>query len=146
MASLNHCTFIGNLGRDPEVRYTAAGRAVANFNIACTEKWTDRDSGETQERTEWVRVQVWGKQAENVGQFLKKGSPAYVAGQMRTRKYTDREGTERTVTEIVANQVVFLGSGGAGYKPKDGDAPPRDTGVSGPSDSPPPDFDDDIPF
>lgn len=156
MASLNHCTFIGNLGADPDVRYTPGGTAVANFRIACTEKWKDRESGETKEETEWVRITAWSRLGEIAGEYLKKGSQVYIAGRMKTRKYTDKEGVERYTTEIIATELKMLGTrDGGGYRPKDEDAPPearRGQGGGAPrtpppqSGMPPDDFDDDIPF
>ena len=107
MAALNKVQVIGNLGRDPEMRYTANGRAVANFSVAVNRKWTDQD-GQTHEDTEWVRVSCWEKTAENVAQYLGKGSLVYVEGRLQTRKYQDKEGNDRQSTEVVAQQVIFL--------------------------------------
>jgi single-strand DNA-binding protein len=112
MASVNKAIIIGNLGKDPEVRFTGPGNAVANFTVATNEKWTDKASGQPQERTEWHRVVVWGKQAEHCGQYLKKGRPVYVEGRIQTREWTNKDGVKQYTTEIVANQVVFLGSKG----------------------------------
>lgn len=109
MASLNHCTFIGNLGRDPEVRYMPSGEAVASISIACTEEWKDKTSGEKKSATEWINVKFFGKLAEIAGQYLKKGSSVYVSGSMKTRKYTDRAGVEKYATEIKGDQMVMLG-------------------------------------
>ena len=152
MASLNLCQFIGNLGADPEVRYTPNGTAVANLSVAVNEKWKDA-SGEKQERTEWVRVQAWGKLAEICGEYLRKGAPVYVAGRMQTRKWQDKEGNDRYTTEIVMQQMQMLGTkDGGGYQPKDEDVPPEARrGANPPSAAAqaeaPPDFDDqDIPF
>lgn len=103
MKAVNKCTFIGNLGSDPEVRYTQDGTAVANFSIACTEKWKDG------EHTEWVRLVFWAKLAEIVGKYLKKGDPIYVEGQQRTRKYQASDGSDRYITEIRVNDLVMLG-------------------------------------
>lgn len=105
MASLNKCMFIGNLGRDPETRIVGSN-TVCNFSIACTEKWTK--DGQQHERTEWVRVQVWGRQADACAQYLKKGSQVYVEGRMQTREY-EKNGEKRYATEINASNVVFLG-------------------------------------
>lgn len=156
MASLNRCEFIGNLGRDPELRYTPSGQAVANFSIACNESWKDKESGEKQERTEWIRLQAWGRLAEIAGEYLKKGAQVYVAGRMQTRKY-EKDGEEKYITEVVMTELKMLGSreGGGGYQPKDEDAPPEARRSGGrtdasqrqkslPTDAPP--FDDDIPF
>jgi single-strand DNA-binding protein len=108
MASVNKVILIGNLGRDPEVRYTQGGTAVANFTMATTDAWQDQ-SGEKKERTEWHRIVVWGKQAEVVGEYLRKGRPVYVEGSLQTREWTDREGQKRYTTEVRAQRVQFLG-------------------------------------
>ena len=108
MASLNKVILIGNLGRDPEVRYTQNGSAVANFTLATNEVWTDK-AGERQERTEWHRIVVWGKQAEIVREYLAKGRQVYVEGSLQTRQWDDREGNKRTTTEIKAARVLMLG-------------------------------------
>lgn len=113
MASLNKVFLIGNLGADPEVRFTANNTAVANFRIATTEVWNDK-SGERQERTEWHRIVVWGKQAEHCGEYLKKGRSVHCEGRIQTREWEDREGQKRYTTEIVADRVTFLGSRGDG--------------------------------
>ncbi|AKU92154.1 Single-stranded DNA-binding protein [Vulgatibacter incomptus] len=105
-------TLLGNLGADPEIRYTPGGQAVANFRLATTDSWADKGSGQKQERTEWHRVVVWGKLAELCGEYLKKGRQCYVEGRLQTREWQDKDGQKRFTTEIVANQVVFLGSGG----------------------------------
>jgi single-strand DNA-binding protein len=108
MASVNKVILVGNLGRDPEVRYTTSGTPVANFTMATTDRWTD-PSGERKERTEWHRIVVWGKQAEIVGEYLRKGRQVYVEGSLQTREWTDREGNKRTTTEIRAQRVQMLG-------------------------------------
>ena len=108
MASINKVILIGNLGRDPEVRYMPEGGAVANISIATTDTWKDK-SGEKQERTEWHRVAFFGRLAEIAGEYLKKGSQVYVEGSLRTRKWQDKEGQERYTTEIVANEMKMLG-------------------------------------
>jgi len=108
---LNRCEFIGNVGQKPEVKFTTAGMAVANFSLACNEKWKGKD-GQPQERTEWVRVVAWGKTAELVGEYLDKGRQVYVTGKMQTREWTDKEGAKRYTTEINAETVLFLGSKG----------------------------------
>jgi len=108
MASLNKVILIGNLGRDPEVRYTQNGSAVANFTLATNEVWTDK-GGERQERTEWHRIVVWGKQAEIVREHLTKGKQVYVEGSIQTRQWDDREGNKRQTTEIKALRVLMLG-------------------------------------
>lgn len=110
---VNKVILIGNLGADPEVRFTPGGQAVANFRIATNESWTDKQ-GQRQERTEWHRIVVWGKLAELCGEYLKKGRQAYVEGRLQTREWTDKEGKKNYTTEIVANTVQFLGGGGGG--------------------------------
>src|SRR5437016_53302 len=109
--SVNKALLIGNLGKDPEVRFTASGRAVARFPVATSEVWNDAE-GQRQERTEWHNVVVWGKQAETCGQYLAKGRQVYVEGSIRTRQYDDKEGNRRYITEIIAQRVQFLGGGG----------------------------------
>lgn len=112
MASgVNKVILIGRLGSDPEVRYTSAGGAVANFNMATNESWTDK-SGQKQERTEWHRIVVWGKLAELCGQYLSKGRQAFVEGRLQTRDWADKDGVKRYTTEIVAQTVQFLGGQG----------------------------------
>ena len=142
MSGVNKVILIGNLGANPELRYTAGQQAVANLRIATTEKWTDK-SGQKQEATEWHRVVVWGKQAEIVGQYLTKGRQVFVEGSIRTRQWQDQQGQKRYTTEIVARNVQMLGSRG--------ERGPDDAGVTVPSDeSLPSEFgggpDDDIPF
>jgi single-strand DNA-binding protein len=111
MSSLNKVMLIGNLGRDPEIRYTQNGTAVANFTMATTDRWTD-GTGERREKTEWHRIVVWAKQAEIVGEYLKKGRQVYVEGSLQTREWTDREGQKRYTTEVRAQRVQMLGSRG----------------------------------
>ena len=121
MASVNKVFLVGNLGADPEVRYTANGGAVANFRIATTDVWNDK-SGQRQERTEWHRIVVWGKQAEHCGEYLRKGRAVHVEGRLQTREWEDKEGQKRFTTEINADRVTFLGGrgegggGGGGYE------------------------------
>ena len=112
MGSLNKVMLIGNLGRDPEVRYTTSGTAVANFTMATTDRWNDPSSGEKKERTEWHRIVVWGKQAEIVGEYLRKGRQVFVEGSLQTREWTDREGNKRYTTEVRAQRVQMLGRPG----------------------------------
>ena len=109
MASVNKAILIGNLGKDPEVRYMPSGEAIANITLATTDTWKDK-SGEKQERTEWHRVSFFGRQAEVVGEYLKKGSQIYVEGRIQTRKWQDKEGQDRYTTEIVADRMQMLGS------------------------------------
>ena len=116
MASVNKVILLGNLGRDPETRYTTGGDAVTNLNIATSEQWKDK-SGEKQERTEWHRVVLFGRQAEIAGEYLKKGRSVYIEGRLQTRKYTDKEGVEKYSTEIVADRMQLIGGareGGGG--------------------------------
>jgi single-strand DNA-binding protein len=115
MASVNKVILVGNLGRDPEVRYSPDGAAISNFSIATTDSWRDKATGEKKESTEWHRIVFFGKTAEIVAQYLKKGSAVYVEGALRTRKWTDKEGQERYTTEIVGDRMQMLGgrSGGS---------------------------------
>jgi single-strand DNA-binding protein len=123
MASVNKVILVGNLGRDPEVRYTPDNNAIANFSIATTDSWKDKTTGEKQERTEWHRIVFYGRTAEVVGEYLKKGSAVYVEGRLQTRKWTDKEGQERYTTEIVGDRMQMLGGrgggGGGGSAPMD---------------------------
>jgi single-strand DNA-binding protein len=148
-SGVNKVILVGNLGKDPEVRYTPGGQAVANFTIATNDAWTDK-SGQKQERTEWHRIVVWGKLAELCGEYLSKGRQVYVEGRLQTREWTNKEGAKQYTTEVVANQVVFLSGGerGQGRGASRGSAPAEDFG-------PPPTMDDsggakpaedDIPF
>ena len=108
---LNRCDFIGRLGKDPEIRYTPNGTAVANFSIAVGEKWKDKNTGEQKEKTEWIRVVAFGKLAEICGEYLEKGKQIYLSGKLQTREWDDKEGNKRYTTEIVANQIQTLGDG-----------------------------------
>ena len=110
MASVNKVILVGNLGRDPEVRYTPGGAAIANISIATTSQWKDKGTGEQREETEWHRVVFNGRLAEIAGQYLRKGSQVYVEGSLRTRKWTDQSGVEKYSTEIRADQMQMLGS------------------------------------
>ena len=112
MAGVNKVILVGNLGRDPEVRYTASGTPVANFTMATTERWNDPTSGERKEKTEWHRIVVWGKQAEIAGEYLRKGRQVYVEGSLQTREWTDREGNKRQTTEVRAQRFQMLGRPG----------------------------------
>jgi single-strand DNA-binding protein len=114
MASVNKVILIGNLGRDPEVKYTQNGTAVANLSVATNEVWTDK-AGQKQERTEWHRVVVWGKQAQVLGEHLSKGKQVYVEGSLQTRSWDDRDGNKRYTTEVRAVRVLMMGraEGGA---------------------------------
>ncbi|WP_200261226.1 single-stranded DNA-binding protein, partial [Halorhodospira neutriphila] len=116
---INKVILIGNLGRDPEVRYTASGSAVANVTLATSESWRDRQTGEQQERTEWHRLVFFGRLAEIAGEYLRKGSKIYVEGRLQTRKWQDQNNQDRYTTEIVANEMQMLDSrGGGGAAPR----------------------------
>ena len=158
MASVNKVILLGNLGRDPETRYTTGGDAGTNLNIATSEQWKDK-SGEKQERTEWHRVVLFGRQAEIAGEYLKKGRSVYIEGRLQTRKYTDKDGVEKYSTEIVGDRMQLIGGGrdsggGAGGDAefasagpstttrREGAAPKPAAGAKKNVD----DFDDDIPF
>lgn len=108
MSDLNHCTFIGRVGKDPETRYITNGDAVTSFTIACTDRWKDKASGEKKENTEWVRCIAWRQLAEISSQYLAKGSLVFVSGKMQTRKWTDKNGQERYTTEIVVDKMQML--------------------------------------
>lgn len=110
MASVNKVILIGNLGRDPEVRYTPSGSAVASVSIATTRSWKNKDSGEKVEETEWHRVVFYDRLAEIADEYLAKGKPVYVEGRLKTRKWTDKDGVEKYTTEIVVEQMQMLGS------------------------------------
>ena len=153
---VNKAILIGNLGADPEVRFTPGGQAVANFRIATSESWKDKE-GNKQERTEWHRIVVWGKLAELCGEYLKKGRQCYVEGRLQTREWTDKEGKKNWTTEVVANQVTFLGgrdgasSGGARSGPvrsgpEDFGPPPAGLDDGGQGAAPSGGGEDDIPF
>lgn len=155
MASLNKVTLIGNLGADPEVRFTPGGQAVANFNIATNERWTSKNTGQPEERTEWHRIVVWGKQAENCRDYLSKGRQVYIEGRLQTRKWEDKQGQTRYTTEIVADRVLFLGAGpnseqrertSAGMTPSDTGEPIASAQNSSREGPPPFDSDEEIPF
>lgn len=113
MASINKVMLIGNLGKDPEIRYMPSGDAIANLTLATTENWKDK-AGEKQEKTEWHRVSMFGRLAEIAGEYLKKGSSVYIEGKLQTRKWQDKEGNDRYTTEIVANEMKMLGSRASG--------------------------------
>src|SRR3954468_3130567 len=138
-SGVNKVILVGNLGKDPEVRYTPGGQAVANFTIATNENWTDKQ-GQKQERTEWHRIVVWGKAAELCGEYLSKGRQVYIEGRLQTREWTNKEGQKQYTTEVVANPVggvIFLSGGDRGGRDaKGGGAPADDFGA------PPPGLDD----
>ena len=150
---VNKVILIGNLGADPEVRFTPGGQAVANFRIATSESWQDKN-GQKQERTEWHRIVVWGKLAELCGEYLKKGRQCYIEGRLQTREWTDKENKKNYTTEVVANTVQFLGSrdgagggeaGGGGFSRGGGRGGGSGGGARGGGDDfgpPPPGMDD----
>ena len=145
MGSVNKVILVGNLGRDPELKYTPNGTAVANFTVATNEVWKDKD-GQKQEHTEWHKIVVFGKMAETAGQFLAKGRQVYIEGSIRSRTYKDKEGADKSVFEIKADSLVLLGKGGegGGQRPSPHEMPQR----SQPPAGEPNDFsgDDEIPF
>jgi single-strand DNA-binding protein len=139
MASLNKVTLIGNLGSDPELKYTPSGRAVANFNIATNEQWKDKD-GQQQSRTEWHRIVVWGRQAEIAKDFLRKGKQIYLEGRLQTRSYDDKDGNKRYITEIVSDRFLMLGRRDEDSMPGERTSSSASQSGSGASN------DDDLPF
>lgn len=112
MASFNKVILIGNLGKDPELKFLPSGKPVANFSIATSEKWKDKSTGETKEQTEWHNIVIFGNLAEICGQYLKKGSSVFVEGRLQTRKWQDKNGQDRYTTEIIANEMKMLGGRG----------------------------------
>ena len=161
MASVNKVILIGNLGRDPEVRYAPSGSAICNVTIATSRQWKNRESGERQEETEWHRVVFYDRLAEIAGEYLKKGRPVYVEGRLKTRKWTDKDGVDKYTTEIVADQMQLLGGregGGGGSYGDDEDGGSSRPARSAPAPRAPAskpaaksstgfdDMDDDIPF
>lgn len=154
---VNKCIILGNLGNDPEVKYTASGSAIANLTVATSESWNDKATGEKRESVEWHRVVLFGKLAEVAGEYLRKGSQVYIEGQLRTRKWTDNAGVEKYTTEIVVgmNGVMQMIGGKQESKPQQQSGwgqpqQPRPQQHSNPAASgqsaPPTNFDDDIPF
>jgi len=125
MAGVNKAILIGNLGRDPELRYTQGGQAVANFSLATTESWNKRDGSGREEKTEWHRIVAWGKTAELCAEYLSKGRTVYIEGRIQTREWENREGQKQRTTEIVAQTVQFLGGprGGGGAAPRSASGP-----------------------
>ena len=149
MGSVNKVILVGNLGRDAELRYTPGGAAVATLNLATTEVWNDKNQ-QRQEKTEWHRVVLWGKQAESLQEYLTKGKQIYVEGRLQTRQWDDKDGNKRYTTEIKADRITLLGGGGGGGGRSGGGGGGADRGGSqgGGMDEPPmePITDDDIPF
>ena len=158
MASVNKVILIGNLGRDPETRYTADGAAVTNITIATSDRWKDKASGEMKEATEWHKIAFFGRLAEIAGEYLKKGRPVYVEGKLRTRKWQDKDGQDRYTTEVIGDVMQMLGSregmgGGTGGDfdaGEDARAPARSSSASSSRSAKPApsvaEMDDDIPF
>ena len=138
MASVNKVILVGNLGKDPDVRFTPNGKAVCKFPLATTDQWTNGDG--KQERTEWHNIVVWGKVAENCGQYLAKGRQIYIEGSIRTRSYDDKDGNRRYVTEIIAQRVQFLGAKKDSAADQEPDTTLDDGSGTGPSGT------DDTPF
>jgi single-strand DNA-binding protein len=145
MASVNKVILIGNLGADPEMRTTAAGESVCNLRLATTDKWKDKSTGDAREATEWHRVVLYRRLAEIAGEYLKKGSPVYVEGRLRTRKWQDKEGKERSTTEIEGSELKMLGSKPSGAESQSAPSARTSLASSG-SVLPPPDDDYDYPF
>jgi len=150
---VNKVILVGNLGKDPEVRYSPNGQAVANVTIATSESWKDKTSGEKQERTEWHRIVFFGRLAEIAGEYLKKGAQIYIEGRLQTRKWQDKDGHDRYTTEIVANEMQMLGSRSGAGMPSEPAMESAPAGASASSGARPgvkaavgADFDDDIPF
>ena len=114
MGSVNKVILVGNLGRDAELRYTPGGAPVATLNLATTEVWNDKTSGQKQEKTEWHRIVLWGKSAESLSEYLTKGKQIYVEGRLQTRKWQDKDGNDKYTTEIRGDRIVLLGGGGGG--------------------------------
>ena len=155
MGSVNKVILVGNLGRDAELRYTPGGAAVATLNLATTEVWNDKQ-GQKQEKTEWHRIVVWGKQAESLQEYLTKGKQIYVEGRLQTRQWDDKDGNKKYTTEIKADRITLLGGGGGGGGGRSSggsgggqmDRSDRGGAQGGGMDEPPmePITDDDIPF
>lgn len=144
MSGVNKAIIVGRLGADPELRFTTSGRPVANFNVATSSVWKDKQSGERKEDTQWHKIVVWGPQAENCQKYLGKGREVFVEGEIRTRSYEDKEGVKRYITEIVARDVRFLGGRGGGDSAGAGDFGAPSEPPSGFDDAG--SGDDDIPF
>lgn len=150
---VNKVILIGNLGQDPEVRYTPNGNAVANLTLATSTTWRDKQTGELQERTEWHRIAFFNRLAEIVGEYLRKGSKVYIEGSLRTRKWQDKNGADRYTTEIIANEMHMLDSrSSGGYGNQEASSSYKQTNAVGNQpaasneDASYPDLEDDIPF
>ena len=152
MKGINKVILIGNLGQDPEIRYTSGGMAIATLSLATSESWRDKQTGEQKERTEWHRVVLVGKLAEVAGQYLKKGSQVYVEGKLQTRKWQDQSGQDRYTTEVQVDSftgVLQMLGGNGGGKQQGASGQPRPTQQPAQSPAytePPIDYDDDLPF
>ncbi|MBE9503219.1 MAG: single-stranded DNA-binding protein [Proteobacteria bacterium] len=149
MAGVNKVILVGNLGRDPEVRYTKNGQAVASFSLATTERWTGKD-GNKEDKTEWHRIVAWGKLGEICGEYLVKGKQVYIEGRLQTRDWDDKDGNKKSTTEIVANNMVMLSQAGGSQQSYGGNQQASSgggqTGSSGGSNDADDFEDDDIPF
>jgi single-strand DNA-binding protein len=147
MGSVNKVILVGNLGRDAELRYTPGGAAVATLNLATTEVWNDK-GGQRQEKTEWHRIVLWGKQAESLQEYLTKGKQIYVEGRLQTRQWDDKDGNKKYTTEIKADRITLLGGGGGGGRSQSVERGGAAAMPHGGGDEPPmePITDDDIPF
>lgn len=146
--SVNKVILIGHLGADPETRVMPSGMTVANLRLATSENWKDKQSGETQERTEWHNIALFGRLGEVAAEYLRKGSQVYIEGRLRTRKWQDKEGRDRYTTEIIGNDMQMLGGrggGGGGYSESSGNAPAASAPAAAATVAQE-DFDDDIPF
>jgi single-strand DNA-binding protein len=140
MASINKVMLLGNLGRDPELRSTPKGNQVLNFPMATSRRWKDRETNEVHDQTDWHRIVVWGRQAEVLSEYLRKGSQVHVEGRLQTRSWSDKDGATRYTTEIVASRIQMLG------RPEDRRAPEPVDEPEVPVDAAEPDGNDDIPF
>ena len=141
MASVNKVIIVGNLGKDPEVRYMPSGSAICNITVATSRQWKDKTSGDRQEETEWHRIALFDRLAEIAGEYLKKGRPVYIEGRLKTRKYTDKDGVEKFTTEIVASEMQLLGGregggGGGGDDMGGGERPQRSAPAPRPAPAP----------
>ena len=146
---VNKVILVGNLGKDPEVRYMPNGNAVANITLATSESWKDKTSGEQQEKTEWHRIVMFRRLGEIAGEYLKKGSQVYIEGKLQTRKWQDNSGNDRYTTEIVASDMQMLGGRGGGSAGFSSDSAPAQSAPAKSAPAPAAaggDFDDDIPF
>ena len=140
---INKVIIVGNVGQDPEVRYTGGGTAVCSLSVATSEQWKDKQSGEKQERTEWHRVKLFGKLAEIAGEYVKKGRTVYIEGSLRTDKYTDKQGVEKYSTDIIANDIQMLGGGDSKHESS---APRQQRQAQAPAPAGDDPFGDDVPF